>query len=98
VISKNGTGDTSGQALYTSALAAGAYLPCVHLTAASNGATIVDLYLGGVRLQRDGSGNAPIPSPVFLKPTDALTYDVSNSSGGTWAFDFTLYPLGDVAV
>lgn len=97
MISKSGTGNVTGQALYTTALAAGTYIPAIHLTAASNPATIVDLYLNGMRLQRDGSGNAPIPSPAFMVPTDALTYDVSNTAGGTWAFDFYLYPQGDVA-
>ncbi len=93
----SGTGNTTGVALYTSALAAGACTPVIRLSAASNPATLIDLNHNGQRVQRAGNGSQPALLPVDVQPGDAFTYDISGTSGGTWAFEFLLYPEGDVA-
>lgn len=97
MITLSGTGDTTGHSLYTSALEAGAMTPVIRLSAASHGATIVDLNMNGTRLQRAGNGNAAILVPADVQPSDSFTFDISNSTGGSWTVEFLLYPAGDVA-
>lgn len=94
--SVGGTGNQAATALYTSVLAAGAFVPALRVTAASVPATQVDLKQNGMLLQRSQLLVVDILVPVFLSPGDVLTYEVNASSGGTWAFDFYLYPQGSI--
>jgi len=98
MIPVSGSGNVGATALYTSALATGAYLPAVRVTAASVGATAVKLALNGVTLQVVQLGSTDLLVPVVLASGDVLTYEINASSGGSWAFDFYLYPSGDVAL
>lgn len=97
MISRDGAGDTADQALYVTALADGAYIAAVRLVSAADPDTFVDLKLNGGLVQRSGAASIPLPPVTDLQPGDVFTYDIQNSSAGAWAFEFRLYPQGDVA-
>ena len=97
MISRNGSGDVGPVALYTSALAGGAYTPLVRLVSAVDPDTIVDLKINGHQVQRSGNNNAPVLAPVYVQPGDVFTYTVQNSASSAWSFEFALYAEGDVS-